>query len=211
MILSSMTPEEIQDNVFKILPEMYKKSVKLYTKYRKEFIRKPRTNCPTYFTKVEKIKVQNNEIALVFGSTTGSVKDFGNFAYIVLNTDFGKEYIQILTSGHIRIFTKHFIDRFVERSPYNCNKSNFLPYLCKELAEFVLIEDIESTYYIHTLNGLAVCNKETAITYMTDLSEYKTNLRNNSKTISKEYGYTRREAMEACRNSLIIHKVNDGS
>lgn len=29
MILSSMTPEEIQDNVFKILPEMYKKKYKI--------------------------------------------------------------------------------------------------------------------------------------------------------------------------------------
>lgn len=189
----------------KFFQKCIKKSIKLYIKYRREFIRKSRTNCPTYFTKVEKIKVQNNEIALVFGSTTGSVKDFGNFAYIILNTDFGKEYIQILTNGRIRIFTKHFIDRFVERSPYNCNKSNFLPYLCKELAKFVFIEDVENTYYIHTLNGLAVCNKETVITYMTDLSEYKTNLRNNSIAISKEYGYTRREAIETCRNSLIIH------
>ena len=205
MILSSMTPEEIQNNVFKILPELHKRGLRLYTKYRREFIRKTRVSGPVYFAKVEKVKMQNNEIALVFGSTTGSVKDFGSFIYIVLNTDFGKEYIQILNDGHIRIFTKHFIDRFIERSPYNCNKNNFLPYLSKELAEFVLIKDTESTYYIHTLNGLAVCNKETVITYMTDLSEYKTNLRNNSKTISKEYGYTRREAMEACRNSLIIH------
>lgn len=204
MIVHTMSISEIQTRISDLFPIIHTKANTLAAKYYKAFLKKPKTNKPVIFSTVEKIKVKNNVVYLLFGSNTGSYKDFGSYKFLVLDTDHGKEYIQIMAGGLIRRITKHFIDRFIERSSYNCDKNNFLPYLVKELTPRNAVVLNNEIQYLHTLNGLVVYQNQTMITYLNDLSQYKESMRELSKSNYEKMGYTRKYADDLVSNEVVL-------
>ena len=97
-----------------------------------------------------------------------------------------KEFYRILVGGLVQKITKHFIDRFVERT--GCPKEHFLAYFTKEFLPVSAMEmDKEGYAYLRSTNGLAVIyNNNILITYLNDLSNYKQSIKEEMDELGRK-------------------------
>jgi hypothetical protein len=176
MIIDTMTMDEIQNEAFKIYPIIYNRAIPYAKAFRKKIKNSLRGKLIVW-KHHDEIMVDGNKVLIYYSSREGTLKDFSMIYFIQVNNSAGyKEYYQLKLGGFITKFTKHFIDRFIERT--NCGK-DFLPYLVKELSPVSFLQYKKGIYsYQRTLNGLAViANLNTYITYMNDLSQYKSEIK----------------------------------
>lgn len=196
MIVDTMSVEEKQLIISKYYKQLLIKAGSLAKPYYKTLCKMSRTNHePIIFNTMKTIVFNNNNYIIGFGTSTGSLKDFGIYIFLVIPDKQGyKKYYQIFNGGLLREYTNHCIERFIERSPYECNKQNFLPFLIKECSVFTSAEFSDEIQFLNTLNGIIVYKSGIAITYITDLSQYKENERSKVEVLTKELGYSRKDA-----------------
>jgi hypothetical protein len=176
MIIDTMTMDEIQNEASKMYPIIYNRAIPYAKAFRKKIKNSLRGKLIVW-KHHDEIMVDGNKVLIYYSSREGTLKDFSMIYFIQVNNSAGyKEYYQLKLGGFITKFTKHFIDRFIERT--NCGK-DFLPYLVKELSPVSFLQYKKDIYsYQRTLNGLAVvANLNTYVTYMNDLSQYKSEIK----------------------------------
>ena len=176
MIIDTMTMDEIQNEASKMYPIIYNRAIPYAKAFRKKIKNSLRGKLIVW-KHHDEIMVNGNKVLIYYSSREGTLKDFSMIYFIQVNNSAGyKEYYQMKLGGFITKFTKHFIDRFIERT--NCGK-DFLPYLIKELSPVSFLQYSKGSYsYQRTLNGLVViANLNTYITYMNDLSQYKSEIK----------------------------------
>lgn len=195
MIVETHTVEEIQKEVHKDYARLTACLFNKSKKYAKDF--RSRRRRITYLTP-NKVIINNNEYIAFYGSTSGSVKDFGFQLFLKLQTNRRVNYYRISAGGLVNKITSHFIERSIERSPYNCDKSNFLGYLARDLNVPLLVCPSGDVSYSPTESGFIVIQNSSYITYMSDLS--KTNQsreREAEKDINKMFN--RKASVEQLR------------
>ena len=194
MILETFSIEEISSEVKRDYSIVFSKIINQIGPYKKDFLKRRKE---IVYTKYIHISYNRNNYIAVVNSYSGSIKDFGVQIYLVLNTNKGsKIYFRINENGSIFKFSKHFIERFIERSPYNCNKDNFLSYLVKETMTPLVYKPYLEVSYAQSRNGLMVLKGNTFITYMTNLSHINT-FRREFATKESALFYNRNKSIKA--------------
>lgn len=194
MITHTMTMEEIQKEVSSIYVNIHNKALPLNRAFLKK-VRRQLTGKLICWVHHDEVVVNGNTILIYYTSRRGTVKDFSSVYFIkTMNARGYREYYQIMNGGLVRKISKHFIDRFVERT--NCNSPDVLASIVKELSPISMYNPwSEKVQFLNTLNGLAVFKDNTLITYLNDLSQYKAEIREESlETLRKIPLPTRRES-----------------
>lgn len=178
MITETFTLEEIQAAISKDYKKLCDTLHKHSAYFFKDFKRRHnRLNYPMIYTSTKKVTINGNTYIGIFGSPTSSLEDFGFQCYLQLNTSHGRRYYRIMVGCIVVAVSKHFIERFIERSPYPCTKDNFLVYMAKELLTYMKMDLREDhVSYGASVNGLVVMKGTTYVTYMTNLSQLKQKL-----------------------------------
>lgn len=203
MIIDTMTIEEIQAEVSSIYPIIRQKALPLV----KAFLKKAKsqlTGKPIYWKHHNIIKVGNNTILMYYMSHKGTIRDFAQVFFIQVTNSRGyKEYYQILVGGLVRKLSKHFIDRFIERT--GADKDNVLIHVCRELSVVSLYTPLSSEpQFINTLNGLAVTIDGVLVTYLNDLSQYKSEIKEEAITARALIPYTRKDSIRNAINGTVV-------
>lgn len=177
MITEYFTPDEIATAVAKIYLSLWSKVRSEHNRLKKEFMkRRTSLKYPFVFTKMQTVTHEGNTYVVVYGSPDKRVDNFGCQLFLVLNTSTGKRYYRLLTSGVPQVITKHFMERFIERSEYPVSKENFLLYLSKDMNYInPSVMGEQGKLYMLTESGIVVCTESALITYINrnDLSPYK--------------------------------------
>ena len=183
MIVDTMSMEEIQKEVAKIYLTICDKAYLLATTFRKR-VKKQIRGKLIVWKHCDIIYVNGNKI-LIYYMTRGSLNEFSQCFFIQVNNSKNyKEFYQVHLGGYVRKLSKHFIDRFIERT--NCPE-DFIPYFLKEFSFPVSLNLISEKSFIRSENGIAVvADGNILVTYMNDLSQYKTEIRDNLKITDKE-------------------------
>lgn len=177
MITEYFTPDEIATAVAKIYLSLWGKVRSEHNRLKKEFMKRRNSlKYPFVFTKMQTVTHEGNTYVVVYGSPDKRVDNFGCQLFLVLNTSTGKRYYRLLTSGVPQVITKHFMERFIERSEYPVSKENFLLYLSKDMNYInPSVMGEQGKLYMLTESGIVVCTESALITYINrnDLSPYK--------------------------------------
>lgn len=177
MITEYFTPDEITTAVAKIYLQLWGKVRPEHDRLKKEFMKRRNSlKYPFVFAKTQTVTHDGNTYVVVYGSPNKKVDNFGCQLFLVLNTSTGKRYYRLLTSGVPQVVTKHFMERFIERSEYPVSKENFLLYLSKDMNYInPSVMGEQGKLYMLTESGLVVCTESALITYINrnDLSSYK--------------------------------------
>lgn len=203
MITHTMTMEEVQSEVFSIYKTIHARTVPL----GKAFLKKVKGQLNgklICWVHHDEIIVKGNTILIYYSSRRGTIKDFSSTYFIkTMNSKGQIEYYQILNGGLVRKFSKHFLERFVERT--NC-KGDVLANLVKELSPLSVGKPFyDDTQFFNTLNGLAVFRNNVMVTYLNNLSQYKSEIREEAlATLKKIPLPTRRESNYITESGSII-------
>lgn len=203
MITHTMTMEEIQSEVLSIYKTIHTRAIPL----SKAFLKKVKGQLNgklICWVHHDEITVKGNTILIYYSSRRGTIKDFSSIYFIkTMNSKGQIEYYQILNGGLVRKFSKHFLERFVERT--NC-KGDVLANLVKELSPISIYNPFyDDTQFFSTLNGLAVFRNNVMITYLNNLSQYKSEIREEVlATLKKVPLPTRRESSYMTESGSIV-------
>lgn len=203
MITHTMTMEEVQSEVFSIYKTIHTRTVPL----GKAFLKKVKGQLNgklICWVHHDEIVVKGNTILIYYSSRRGTIKDFSSTYFIrTMNSKGQIEYYQILNGGLVRKLSKHFLERFVERT--NC-KGDVLANLVKELSPISICKPFyDDTQFFNTLNGLAVFRNNVMVTYLNNLSQYKSEIREEAlATLKKVPLPTRRESNYITESGSIV-------
>lgn len=172
MILETFTAEQIKSTLLSYQDTIETCVLSKIQDYVKAF--KVRRK-PTVFVRPIKYIIDRNKFISYIACPTDSPKDMICINFLVLETSKGRVYYEISPDCSVRRFSKHFIERFIERTSYNCTKENFLVYFCKEFlyAATYYTNPQDNVDYRKGQYGLAVIENNTYITYMSNLTKHK--------------------------------------
>ena len=214
MITEFFTSKEIVEVIFRDCSKLIKKLIPENNRLKKEFIkRKHSLSYPFVFSKYKTITYNGNTYIAVYGSCDNKADNFSCNIFLVLNTSFGKRYYEILIAdGTARLITKHFIDRFIERSSYPVNKDNLLLYLSKDRCFSPSVMGERGKRYKLTNSGLVIHTDDALVTYINkdDLSLYKGEIEDDLDYICSQLSQADRISIykENLGNSLAKNKMS---
>lgn len=203
MITEYFTPEEISSSISKIYLDLIDKIEPESKRLKRDFLkRRDSLRYPFVYAKIQTITFNGNTYVAVHGSTDRNSDNFAFNLYLVLNTSIGKRYYRLLVDGTPHMITKHFIDRFIERSEYPVTKDNFLLYFSKDMiSSSPSIMGSQGKRFMLTESGLVVHSKNELITYVNkdDLSSYKDEIKDGLEDYSDQLSQSDR---------MLIYKHN---
>lgn len=205
MITETFTIKEMEAEISKNYSAIMGALLKYAPQYKKDFTKRRHVfDYPMVYTTTKKVVIKGNTYIGVFGSNTPDPKDFGVQCYLQLETSQGRRYYRIIVGGIVLAISKHFIERFIERSPYPCTKDNFLVYMSKELHTYMRMDIREDRVsYGASVNGLVVIKGNTYITYMTDLTQLKQKLMEEVMAEVATIPHKRQESIRAQIKALL--------
>lgn len=172
MIVSSQTTQEIGTAFCKALPKIMERLEPFRKKYRRSLIKRG-IQGTEFNTEPHSIKVGHDTYLCFFTCSTSSKKSLGVAIFLSIINNLGfREYYHMMPGIEPVKITKHFIDRFIERSPYGATRETFLYYFIQDAGGFCVVSDGDQVFMKFN-NGLGAIKNNTLITYMTDLCKTK--------------------------------------
>lgn len=168
MIVDTMSMEEIQKEIDKLWYTLLKRTIRPFKAFAKRVSNKKFTEERVVWKHYDTLKINGNTIRIYYSCK--EKKSYLGFHFFIVSSGTTKEVYYINNAGLVFRLSRHFIDRFIERT--SCSE-DFIPYFIKELTDSRFEADEDKTF-CRTKHGLIVIGQgNTLITYMNDLSEFK--------------------------------------
>lgn len=180
----------------RLYPTLMRKADTLSKPYRRAFL-SMQSRKEIVFKKPQTIVLGHNRFILYFSSSSSSKKDFGYHIFLETNDLGHKEYYHFLVNGSPVRISKHFIERFIERSSYNATKESFLYHFMQDMCCTEVGAKDGDIAWVLSKEGLSVMKDNTFITYMTDLSQAKQEISKRAKEVIEKSGWSRKDAIKS--------------